>query len=85
MKKLLAQRDQIDRLDEKISKLLIQRLDLSQEIIRTKKRYKLPVTDAERENEIFDKVSEARKPAQKNYLLQVYKTILRQTKKPHKA
>lgn len=85
MKKLLRQRDQIDRLDEKIKNLLLKRLDLSQEIIREKKRFRLPVTDTEREQQILKNISEACKPRAKEFLREVYKTILHHTKKSNRA
>lgn len=81
MKKLLTKREQIDSLDQKISKLLIQRRDLSHDIIRKKRKLKLPITDADREREIIQKISEAREPAEKNYLVEVYRVIFRSCKK----
>ncbi len=47
-------RQQIDRLDQKIVKLLAERMELVKQIAELKKQNKLPVQDEKREQELRD-------------------------------
>ena len=63
-------RDQIDILDNKIIKLLEQRLKLAAET----KKYKTKPTDRKREKEILEKTNNL-------YIRDIYKTIFKNSKK----
>ena len=45
-------RQQIDQIDQKIIKLLAERMDLVKEIAKFKKAHKLPIKDKKREEEL---------------------------------
>lgn len=73
-------RREIDKIDDKIFKLLKQRLSKAKKIGQLKKYMKVKVNDAEREQEILDKLDcEDYKPY-KEQMTAIYKEIFKQMK-----
>lgn len=73
-------RREIDKIDDKIFKLLKQRLSKAKKIGQLKKYMKVKVNDAEREQEILDKLDcEDYKPY-KEQMTAIYKEIFQQMK-----
>ncbi len=55
--RILQLRQQIDRLDEQISKLLLQRFEIAVALGNLKSEAGLPVKDAHREEDVLERVS----------------------------
>ena len=73
-------RREIDKIDDKIFKLLKQRLSKAKKIGQLKKYMKVKVNDDEREQEILDKLDcEDYKPY-KEQMTEIYKEIFKQMK-----
>lgn len=77
MNKLLKIRQQIDKIDEKIAKLLLKRAQKVLEIKDIKKSQKLSITDQNREKEIMEKFSSP-------YEIAIFKAIIKASKKLQK-
>lgn len=73
MEKLHKIRLEIDKIDEKITKLLLKRAQKVLKIKDIKKSKKLPITDQNREKEILQKFSTP-------YERDIFKTIIRASK-----
>ena len=70
--KILENREQIDKADEQIFDLLLERLDAVTAIGHIKKQEGLPVLDQERENAIY---------AEASFLKSIYQSIISESKK----
>ena len=57
-KRILALRQQIDKLDEEIIQLLKNRMGISKEVGKLKEELDIPVEDKNRENEIIDRLTQ---------------------------
>ncbi|MDY3006386.1 shikimate kinase [Anaerococcus porci] len=69
----------IDKVDEKLIKLLEKRFDLSKEVSLYKKENNKPIFDKERENEILKNLEKENKKYGP-YFREIYKTIMEQSK-----
>ncbi|MBO7696367.1 MAG: chorismate mutase [Methanobrevibacter sp.] len=73
-------RRDIDKIDEKIFKLLKNRLSKAKKIGELKKYMKVQVNDEEREKEILDKLDSDDYKAYKEPMTEIYKEIFNQMK-----
>jgi chorismate mutase len=73
-------RRDIDKIDEKIFKLLKNRLSKAKKIGELKKYMKVQVNDEEREKEILDKLDSDDYKAYKEPMSEIYKEIFNQMK-----
>jgi len=83
IKKLRAQ---IDKIDEKLLKILAERFKITQKVGEYKKKYKLPVIDREREKEIFQKRKLLAEKLGLDALMvkQIFHLIIKNVKKKHR-
>jgi len=79
--KILENREQIDKADEQIFDLLLQRLDAVTAIGHIKKQEGLPVLDQERENAIYAKIDARFSAAEASFLKSIYQSIISESKK----
>ena len=79
--KILENREQIDKADEKIFDLLLERLDAVTAIGHIKKQEGLPVLDQERENAIYAKIDARFSVAEASFLKSIYQSIISESKK----
>lgn len=73
-------RKKIDKIDNQLADLLLERLKISREIISKKKSLGLPVYDEAREKEIYEEIEELF-PNEKEYLKEIMEVILKYSKK----
>lgn len=73
-------RREIDKIDDKIFKLLKQRLSKAKKIGQLKKYMKVKVNDDEREKEILDKLDYEDYKPYKEQMTAIYKEIFQQMK-----
>lgn len=71
----------IDKIDEKLFKLLKSRLSKSKRIARVKMYYKDPIENDTRESEILSKLDDPEYSMYKDEMSAIYKTIFEQMKK----
>jgi chorismate mutase len=71
----------IDKIDDKIFKLLAERLSKAKHIGELKRYFKQKITDEEREKEILSKADNPDYVKYKDELTAIYKTIFEQMKK----
>ena len=71
----------IDKIDDKIFKLLVERLSKAKRIGELKKYFKQPITNSERETEILSRTDKEEYSKYKTELTEIYKTIFEQMKK----
>lgn len=71
----------IDKIDDKIFKLLFDRLSKAKHIGELKKYFKQPITNEERETEILSRADKPEYVKYKNELIEIYKKIFEQMKK----
>lgn len=71
----------IDKIDEKLFKLLKSRLSKSKRIARVKMYYKDPIENDTREDEILSKLDDPEYSMYKDEMAAIYKTIFEQMKK----
>lgn len=74
MKTLASLRENIDKIDHQIAKLLQKRLQISEKILEAKKNTKSKITDKAREKEILEKFDSKEEQ-------EVFKTIIKVCKK----
>ncbi|MDA1060472.1 MAG: chorismate mutase [bacterium] len=74
MKSIKSGRQEIDKIDHEISKLLKKRMAKVLKIKELKKKRGLPKTDQDRENEILEKLDS-------NYEKAIFKEIIKQSRK----
>ena len=79
--KILENREQIDKADEQIFDLLLERLDAVTAIGHIKKQEGLPVLDQERENAIYTKIDARFSDAEASFLKSIYQSIISESKK----
>jgi len=92
MKNLSAQqnlkrlREQIDKIDQKLLKLLAERFKITQKVGEYKKKYKLPPEDKKREREIFQKLDLLSKKLglDAGLVKEIFRLIIKNVKKRHK-
>jgi len=80
-KKILENRDRIDKVDNQIFDLLLERLDAVNTIGYVKKQEGLPVLDQERENAIYAKIDARFSAVEASFLKPIYETIITESKK----
>ncbi len=68
-------RKEIDRIDDELTRLIGERMDIAGKIAGIKKESRLPVLAAEREREITARVSELTCPEYRNYLKVLYSLL----------
>jgi chorismate mutase len=71
----------IDKIDEKLFKLLKSRLSKAKRIARVKMYYKDPIENDTREQEIISKLSDPEYSMYKDEITAIYKSIFEQMKK----
>jgi monofunctional chorismate mutase len=75
---LEAIRNQIDQVDEEISELIGQRLDLVRQVAQVKEKYGLPTLDGDREKTVISRVlSHVKDPDLAKVVTVVYETLIR--------
>src|SRR5262245_7185131 len=75
-------RNQIDDLDQAISRLISQRLTLARQLTQAKTKLGLPVLDSSRENEVLNKVtSHLSDPPLAQAVQAIYEEIMAQSRK----
>lgn len=77
---LETKRKKIDKVTERLVHLLLERRELSQNIMRLKKQNGLPKLDAGREREILKKYTQGLNSSETRYVSAVLKQILKSTK-----
>jgi len=81
MEKLTRLRDQLDLLDQQISSLLNKRMYLVDKIAKYKSQHNVPVTDANREEEVLSHVKMAvDHPFLKESIVRIYKLVMEESK-----
>jgi chorismate mutase len=80
-KKILENRDRIDKADNQIFDLLLERLDAVNTIGYIKKQEGLPVLDQERENAIYAKIDVRFSTVEASFLKPIYESIITESKK----
>ncbi len=80
-KKILENRDRIDKADNQIFDLLLERLDAVNTIGYIKKQEGLPVLDQERENAIYAKIDARFSAVEASFLKPIYECIITESKK----
>ncbi len=79
---LKEKRLEIDKLDEKIAYLLLERKFLISDIGTFKKNNNINIEDKDREKLLLKKIgSYGNNPSEKNYLVSVFKDIIKASKK----
>lgn len=73
-------RRDIDKIDDKIFKLLKTRLSKAKKIAELKKYMKVNVDDTEREQEILDRLNTEELSVYKDQITEIYKEIFKQMK-----
>ncbi len=75
-------RRELDKIDDKISQLLLDRLSFVKRIGEEKKKIAKPVLDSKREDEIKERLKKnCETEDQKEYLLSIYESIMTESKK----
>jgi len=79
-------RGEIDKIDEKITKLISKRFKITRRIGIYKKNYNLSLKDSKREKEIFNKTAFLTEKLNINPSLirNIFKLIIREVKKEHR-
>ena len=80
-KKILENRDRIDKADNQIFDLLLERLDAVNTIGYIKKQEGLPVLDQERENAIYAKIDAKFSAIEADFLKNIYQSIITESKR----
>jgi chorismate mutase len=82
--KLFGLRKKIDLIDKKILRLLEQRVQIAEKIIKIKIENGLSITDRKRENEIIENlIRQTKNKILKKYLPQIYKIIFKISKEKY--
>ena len=81
-KKLILKREELDKLDEKIVKLILNRLSISREIIESKISSGMEINDLKREGEIFEKIDKLVPEDKESLINSVFKIIINKNKYP---
>lgn len=86
MNPLKTYRKKIDKIDNKIIRLLDKRLIVAQKIGEYKKQNNLPITNLNREKEILNKFSKKTKKTKlkKNFINKLFKLIFKNSKEVQK-
>ncbi len=74
-------RKKIDLLDQQITVLLTERMEITNEVAEYKKAHQLPVYHPQREKEVIDKVCSFTKEEYKQALTEIYQCIMDESKK----
>lgn len=86
MPELKKLRQEIDKIDKKLLKILAERFALTNEVGRYKKKHKLGVCDSQREKEMFKKRNLWAKKfnLDQNLVKEIFKLIIKTTRRKHK-
>ncbi|MDO4773251.1 MAG: chorismate mutase [Bacillota bacterium] len=83
---IAAYRSHLDRIDERIAALLLERLEIVKKIGEEKRRHGYAVLDQGRETEIRERLSRiATREGEAHYLLQIYEGIMDASKRAQRA
>ena len=74
-------RKKIDVLDENITNLLVERMEITKQVAEFKKENNLPVFQPEREQKVLEKVSALAGDEYGIYISEIYKSMMNQSKK----
>lgn len=74
-------RKKIDFLDENITKLLVERMEITKQVAEFKKENNLPIFQPEREQKVLEKVSALAGEEYGFYIAEIYKSMMDQSKK----
>ncbi len=79
---LRKRREQIDRLDDELLRLLNRRAQVAGEVASVKKSSGLPVYDGQREQHILDRICELNQgPLDSRSLINIFRCIIRESRK----
>ena len=78
---LMKLRDEIDRVDQQLLPLILQRMEIITRVADVKKAADLPVCDPAREKEILNRVEQKAGKAYGAYAREIYKKILEMSRK----
>ncbi|MDD4200785.1 MAG: chorismate mutase, partial [Eubacteriales bacterium] len=79
--KLEVLRDEIDKIDNEILKLIQRRTDISTQVAKTKKAAGLPLRNPQREAEILDRISNESSTELKDFVPQIFSTLFAASRK----
>ena len=84
-KHILELRQQIDKLDEEIIRLLKKRMGISKEVGKLKEKLEIPVEDKTRENEIIDRLTpQAGRNLSEEQLIRIFTAVFKSSKQVQK-
>ena len=84
-KRILELRQQIDKLDEEIIRLLKKRMGISKEVGKLKEKLEIPVEDKTRENEIIDRLTQqAGQNLSEEQLIRIFTAVFKTSKQVQK-
>ena len=78
-------RASIDKIDEEIQELFVKRMEIASKIAEYKHTNNISITNSNREEEIFNKISNNKNKIISNYYLDVQKCIIKKSKEYQKA
>lgn len=86
LKKLQEFRKKIDKIDQKLLKILAERFKVTQKIGQYKKRYSLPLRDKERERQLLKNLDNLAKKLKLNQKLvrEIFQAILKTVRGNHR-
>jgi len=70
-------RAEIDKIDEKLIRLINERMDISEKVAIYKKQHDLPILDPVREQEILDKISSKAGNKHKSSVIELYALLFK--------
>lgn len=73
-------RNDIDKIDNDISRLLAERIDVCLKIAEYKKANNIPIFNSNREQDVLDKVCKEKTETQKRYIIPIYKEMMKVSK-----
>ena len=84
-KRILQLRQQIDKLDEEIIRLLKKRMGISKAVGKLKEELDIPVEDKNRENEIIDRLThQAGQNLSEEQLIRIFTAVFKSSKQVQK-
>ena len=84
-KRILELRQQIDKLDEEIIRLLKKRMGISKKVGKLKEKLDIPVEDIARENEIIDRLTpQAGRNLSEEQLIRIFTAVFKSSKQVQK-
>jgi len=80
-KQIISLREKIDKIDEELMELLLERIDLAKKVGDLKKKNNMAVEDKQREWEIIERLTQfAKGQIPKDQLIQIFTPVFRSTK-----